>query len=100
MLSEKLVKLPELAAALDRSEDWIKRNWLRQHLEHGMPRKLAIGWSWPRAAMERWLEEGAGGMPRMEPEAPKDSPREHASLQMVIANQNARMRAKYAGRTA
>lgn len=98
MLSEKLVKLPELAAALDRSEDWIKRNWLRQHLEFGMPRKLAIGWSWPRAALERWLEEGAGGLPRVEPQPGK--PRDVASLQMVIANQNAHLRAKYAGRSA
>lgn len=99
MLSEKLVKLPELAAALDRSEDWIKRNWLRWHTEHGMPRKLAIGWSWPRAALERWLEEGANGLVRVEPR-PSAAPAEGPALQLVIANQNAHLRAKYAGRGA
>lgn len=99
MLSEKLVKLPELAAALDRSEDWIKRNWLRLHMENGMPRKLSVGWSWPRAALERWLEEGAGGTPRIEP-TPQPQANEIAPLRLVIAGQNARMRAKYAGRVA
>jgi len=96
MLSEKLVKLPELAAALDRSEDWIKRNWLRLHMERGMPRKLTVGWSWPRGALERWLEQGADGAIRQEP-APAERPREAAPLQLAIANQNARLRQRYAG---
>ena len=99
MLSEKLVKLPELAEALDRSEDWIKRNWLRLHLERGMPRKLSVGWSWPRGALERWLEQGADGAAREEA-TPRDKPRDLAPLQLAIANQNARMRQRYAGRTA
>lgn len=99
MLSEKLVKVPELAAALDRSEDWIKRNWLRLHMEQGMPRKLTVGWSWPRGALERWLEEGAGGTPRQE--IPSADPRPTiAPLDVVIANQNSKLRAKYAGRRA
>lgn len=95
-LSEKLVKLGELATALDRTEDWIKRNWLKLHLEKGMPRKIAVGWAWPRGALERWLEEGADGVPREQPPAPAESP-VGAVLAGIVANQNADLRERYAG---
>ncbi len=103
MLSDKLVKLPELAAALDRSEDWIKRNWLRLHNEQGMPRKIAVGWCWPRGALERWLEEGADGTIRVEPDTPAKSPGKPTAagtLAALVANQNASLSARYAGRQA
>jgi hypothetical protein len=97
-LSDKLVKLAEVAQALDRSEDWVKRNWLKLHLEKGMPRKLTVGWSWPRATLERWLEQGADGVPRELPIDETPSPETPAApLALIIANQNTRLRDRYAG---
>jgi hypothetical protein len=93
-LSDKLVKIDELAATLDRTQDWVKRNWLKLHLEQGMPRKIAVGWAWPRGALERWLEEGADGVTReaQAPEAPTGT-----GLSAFIANQNTALRDRYAG---
>ncbi|MGI2031969.1 hypothetical protein ACRQ1B_06205 [Rhizobium panacihumi] len=100
-LAEKLVKLAELAEALDRSEDWVKRNWLKLHLEKGMPRKLTIGWSWPRSSMEHWLEEGAGGAIRIVEAEPAPMPAVPASnviaLAAITANQNHFLRHRYSG---
>lgn len=53
-LTEKLIKLDELAEATGRSPDWLKRNHRRLALE-GMPERCALGWAWPRALTEAWL---------------------------------------------
>ena len=60
MLSSETATLEEVAAALGRSTDWLKRNWLRIHQEQGFPRKISLGWVWPRRQVEAWLR--AGGM--------------------------------------
>lgn len=99
-LTDKLVKVDELAAALDRTEDWVKRNWLKLHLENGMPRKLSIGWSWPRRSLERWLEQGADGVIREDDPSETDTPvpDDHIGpLKMIVANQNSRLRERYSG---
>ncbi len=54
-LIDRTAPLSEVAAALGKSEDWLRRNWLRFHREQGFPRKLA-GWVWPRRAVEIWIE--------------------------------------------
>ena len=55
MHSPSTIKLAELAALLDRSEDWLRRNWLRLHTQHGFPRKHPFSWTWPRAAVDAFL---------------------------------------------
>lgn len=63
-LSADAVAIAEVAAALNRKEDWLRRNWLKIHLEHGFPRKHPTGWTWPRGAVAAWLASG-GFAPRM-----------------------------------
>lgn len=58
MLSNETVGLSEVAAALGRSEGWVKRNWLRFYESHGFPRKIPSGWVWPRGAVVAWLRSG------------------------------------------
>lgn len=90
-LQDKLVKIDELAAALDRKPDWIKRNWLRLHQKEGMPRKVPAGWCWPRRAMELWIEGQAMIVDQVE------QPQPPVGLAAVVANENVRLRHKYAG---
>ena len=94
-LADRLVRIDEVAAALDRTEDWVQRNWLKMHTAHGMPRKLPTGWQWPRAAMERWIESfGASAYEATGPNDPVDLSAELADL---VANQNRRHRDRYMG---
>lgn len=55
MLKDKTAPLEEVAAALGKRPEWLKRNWLRFHLKHGFPRKIPCGDVWPRGAVEAWL---------------------------------------------
>lgn len=87
-LQERLVKIDELAAALDRKPDWIKRNWLRLHREKGMPRKVPETWAWPRRALETWIENSAAA----EAETLLKPP---VGIQAVVANENRRLRTRY-----
>lgn len=58
MLSNETATLEEVAAALGKSAVWLKRNWLRIHQDEGFPRKISIGWVWPRRQVEAWLRTG------------------------------------------
>lgn len=82
-LSERVVGLDELAAALRREPDYIRRNWLKMHQRHGMPRKNPTGWVWPRGAMEAWLDGAEAA--------------EVTNLSNLVANQNRKLAEKYAG---
>ncbi|MBX3580102.1 MAG: hypothetical protein KF723_23105 [Rhizobiaceae bacterium] len=76
-LTDDTAPLAEVAAALGRSEIWLRRNWLKLALEHGFPRKHPSGWTWPRAAVAAWLKalpepeqvEPANDNPFQSPEA-------------------------------
>ena len=59
-LADDAVGLAEVAAALGRSEGWVRRHWLAIHRDHGFPRKHPTGFTWPRPAVSAWLR--AGGM--------------------------------------
>lgn len=63
MLSNETATLEEVAAAIRQSPDWLKRHWLREHRKHGLPRKMACGWVWPRRAVEAWLRSGGNPPP-------------------------------------
>ncbi|MGN8170465.1 hypothetical protein [Agrobacterium sp. 22117] len=98
-LSDRLVMLPEMAGALQRSEDWVRRHWLRLHQEHGMPRKCSVGWQWPRKAMEAWLD--AGGITTTQEDETEDQPPPTSggsSHLRLVANQNRDLAARYSGR--
>lgn len=97
-LSERLVMLPEMAEALQRSEDWVRRNWLRLHNDHGMPRKCSVGWQWPRRAMEAWLDMGGISPVDLEPEHPVPPTSGGSAHLRLVANQNRDLAARYAGR--
>lgn len=59
MLSDDTAGVGEVATALGRSVDWLKRNWLKIHIDAGFPRKHPTGWTWPRAAVVAWLRAPA-----------------------------------------
>lgn len=99
-LSERLVMLPEMAEALQRSEDWVRRNWLRLHNDHGMPRKCSVGWQWPRRAMEAWLDMGGISPVDLELENPVPPTNGGSAHLRLVANQNRDLAARYAGRGA
>ena len=63
MLSNETVGLDELAAALGRTPGWLRRNWLKLHLEQNFPRKIPAGLVWPRRAVESWLRSGGQSLP-------------------------------------
>ena len=64
MLSDLTADLDEVARALGRRPDWLKRNWLKLHREQGFPRKIPAGDVWPRGAVEVWLRSaGAVELP-------------------------------------
>ena len=58
MLTSETATLSEVAAAIGRNETYLKRNWLKLHLEQGFPRKISVGWVWPRRQLEAWLRAG------------------------------------------
>ncbi len=80
-LSDRVVGIDELAAALGRKPEYIVRNWLKMHRKLGMPRKNPGGWIWPRGAMEAWLD-GA-------------ELREVQQFSELVANQNRKLAERY-----
>lgn len=58
MRCNETITLDELAAAIGRPPEWLKRKWLDIHVRHGFPRKIALGWVWPRRLVEAWLAAG------------------------------------------
>ncbi len=95
-LSEKFVTLEELAKATNRTPYWYRRHHRRLHREAGMPEKSALGWLWPRKALERWID-GEGFLHGAEP-APQADGQAAAQGNTIAANQNRTLRARYAGR--
>lgn len=61
-LSDETVGLEELAEAIGKKPDWLKRHWLKLHEAENFPRKIPTGWVWPRRAVLSWLRSG-GFMP-------------------------------------
>jgi hypothetical protein len=66
-LSDETATLEEVAAALGRKPQWLKRRWLALHLEKGFPRKLSTGDVWPRRQVEVWLRSGGVLVPQPVP---------------------------------
>lgn len=83
-LSAKTVAIGELAAALGRSEEWLRRHWRKLQAEAGMPPRVPGTWVWPRSLVEQWIEQRL--------------PCEAATAEVVtpiaalIANENQRLR--------
>ncbi len=63
LLSDETAGLDEVATALKRSPEWLRRNWLKLHTEQNFPRKISAGWIWPRRAVESWLRSGGMTLP-------------------------------------
>lgn len=58
-LPSRTVPLAEVAAALGRSPDYVRRHHRRLTAAHGFPRPLpGAGWRWPRRLVEAWLTSG------------------------------------------
>lgn len=57
-LADAVAPLEEVASAMGKPPAWLKRNWLKLHLAHGMPRRHAAAWVWPRALVFAWLQSG------------------------------------------
>ncbi len=66
-LSSHTVSIGDVAAAMGREEEWLRRNWRRLQRTHGFPRKIPGAARFPRAAVETWLTRG-GAVPPV-PEA-------------------------------
>jgi len=62
MLANETAPLSEVAKAIGRSEGWLMRHWLKIHEQDGFPRKLSLGWVWPRRQVEAFLRTG-GAVP-------------------------------------
>lgn len=61
-LSSHTVPIDDVAAAMGRDAEWLRRNWRRLQRTHGFPRKIPGALRFPRAAVETWLK-GGGAMP-------------------------------------
>ncbi|MHA7969008.1 hypothetical protein [Rhizobium sp. CAU 1783] len=88
-ISEKFVTLEELSTATGRTPSWFMRHHRRLSRDEGMPEKSSLGWVWPRKRMEEWID-GTYGRALDEDAAPA------ARVPTMIANQNQRLRARYA----
>lgn len=88
-LAEKFVSLDEIAAAVGRSPAWLMRHHRRLSREEGMPEKCCLGWVWPRRRMEEWIDGTYGRAIVEEAESASRTP-------TMIANQNQRLRQRYA----
>lgn len=92
-----VIGLDELATVLGKKPDYLKRNWLKLHLEHDMPRKCTVGWIWPRALIEAWLVSPkaiTAGPVNDNAEGLAPPTNLHADR---VAEQNAALRGKYGG---
>lgn len=86
-LQAETAPIDEVASAIGRREEWLRRNWLRFHLEHGFPRKLPQCWAWPRAAVAAWLRAGGASPARPAPAGnDNDTPTAEAAYRAAIAN--------------
>jgi hypothetical protein len=79
LLADETAQLDEVAAALGRTPEWLRRHWLKLHLDEGFPRKHPSGWTWPRAAVAAWLRApGAPALPVNDNRAGEPDPWEAA----------------------
>lgn len=95
LINDKLVTLPELATAFGVTEDYLRRNHRRLHLESGMPEKCQLGWVWPRRSIERWIE-GELRTAAIASDAVETATGPETAATALAANQNARLRRRYA----
>lgn len=63
MLSDETAGLDEVARAIGKTPDWLKRNWLKFHRAENFPRKIPGGFVWPRRAVQVWLRSGGALLP-------------------------------------
>lgn len=91
-LADRVVGIGELSLALGRSEQWIKRQWLKLHEEEGMPRKLPTNWVWPRKAMENWIERQGSVFVQEDTEQPLPV---HPDLKVITLSENQMLRERY-----
>lgn len=66
-LAEDAVAIDEVAAALGRTENWLRRNWVKIYEEFGFPRRHPTGWTWPRGAVAAWLASGGFSPRQLQP---------------------------------
>lgn len=58
-LADETAPLDEVAQAIGRTPEWLKRHWLALHRRSGFPRKISGGgFVWPRRAVAAWLRAG------------------------------------------
>lgn len=90
MLADDTAPLSEIAAALKRSEDWLRRNWRRLRDESGFPLPIyGMRDVWPREAVKLWLRAG-GHIAKREMPAGNDNAPEG-----LVSMQNAALRERY-----
>lgn len=65
MLSAHVASLEEVAAAMGREGEWLRRNWRRLSRRHGFPNKIPGALAFPRAAVEAWLKAGGAPAPSL-----------------------------------
>lgn len=87
-LGADTVGLAEVAAALGRSEGWVRRHWLAIHRDHGFPRKHPTGFTWPRLAVSAWLRSGGAAPRAFEPANDVSSGVDPAAAYMAELNRH------------
>ena len=80
MLSDETVGLEEVAAALGRSPEWLRRHWLAYHRRTGFPRRIPDGWVWPRRAVQLWLRTAGAQAPQPLPANQNDAEADPVAL--------------------
>jgi hypothetical protein len=84
-LEAETAPIEEVAKAIGRSEVWLRRRWLKLHLEHGFPRKLPQCWAWPRAAVAAWLRAGGASPAQPAPAGNDNAYDDEAAFRAAIA---------------
>lgn len=64
MLSNETATLEEVAAAIGRKPEWLRRYHRRLQERHGFPARIPGGWVWPRRTVEAWLRSGGVETPQ------------------------------------
>jgi hypothetical protein len=65
-LSDETADLDEVAAAIGRTPEWLRRHWIGLHRRENFPRRIPGTWRFPRLAVLAWLR--AAGEARVAPE--------------------------------
>lgn len=99
-LAALTVSIDDVAAAIGKTVDQLKRDHRRLTRDHGFPRPLpGANWRWPRKLVEIWID--AGGC---DPEpaikivvANDDMPTDDAGIGRIVAGQHANLARRYGG---